>query len=354
MRSNISIMKSWQFVEKEKFVCIEENLPPLKREEVLVEIAGCGICSSDCNVFFGRELGIKRSRALGHEISGKVIDGDKRLIGKEIIIPPVMPCHSCEICFSGRENRCLNAKIPGYNMGRLGGNSSHIIVPSKDLCILNKKRRLSLAYYSVVSDAVASAYYSLKRADIKKGDKVVIIGATGNAGVYATQFAKLFGAKEVVAIARDKERLRNIMFYGATKTISSVNKTAKEVKQELFSYCLEKQLDPYCNWKIIEWSGSSEGQKIAIEILSFASRLVIAGCGKNINSIDFSKVMIFEAEIVGSWACPPRYLPEILNLIDQEIDIENFTYLLPMSEIDKAYRLTDKGIGKRIVLVPDF
>lgn len=117
------------------------DVPKLEPGEVLVEIAGCGICSMDHNVFYGIvPTHAVTPRTLGHEISGTIVAGDAALIGKEVIIPPAMPCNSCPICSSGRGNRCLAAKIPGYSMGIYGGNSSHIVVPSADLCYIDDKR----------------------------------------------------------------------------------------------------------------------------------------------------------------------------------------------------------------------
>ena len=76
---------------------------------------------------------------LGHEISGKVIAGDSKWVGKEVIVPAVMPCNNCPICASGRGNRCLAQKMPGNSLGIYGGFSSHIVVPSADLCAVENK-----------------------------------------------------------------------------------------------------------------------------------------------------------------------------------------------------------------------
>ena len=35
--------------------------------------------------------------SLGHEIAGVVVAGDARVLGKEVIIPAVLPCNKCEL-----------------------------------------------------------------------------------------------------------------------------------------------------------------------------------------------------------------------------------------------------------------
>ncbi|MDD4801623.1 MAG: alcohol dehydrogenase catalytic domain-containing protein [Syntrophomonas sp.] len=111
-------IETWQMVAPGKMKRATVDIPELKPGEVLVEIARCGICSMDHNVFYGVMPAIMvEPRTLGHEISGTIVAGDTKLIGKEVIIPPAMPCNNCFICGAGRENRCLNAQIPGYTMG---------------------------------------------------------------------------------------------------------------------------------------------------------------------------------------------------------------------------------------------
>src|SRR5208337_4676620 len=50
------------------------------------------------------------------KIAGTVVAGDKRWIGKEVLIPAVMPCRQCHLCKIGRGNRCLNQKMPGNSI----------------------------------------------------------------------------------------------------------------------------------------------------------------------------------------------------------------------------------------------
>lgn len=109
-------------------------VPEIKEDEVLVEIAGCGVCHTDLGYFYdGVPTVNKPPLTLGHEISGTVVGGDKSWIGKEVIIPGAMPCRKCYLCKTGRGNRFLSQKMPGTSMGIYGGYSSHIPVPSIDL-----------------------------------------------------------------------------------------------------------------------------------------------------------------------------------------------------------------------------
>jgi 6-hydroxycyclohex-1-ene-1-carbonyl-CoA dehydrogenase len=349
-------IETWQMVEPGKLARASIDVPELKPGEVLVEIAGCGVCHTDLGYFYdGVPTVSKPPFTLGHEISGTVIAGDKKWVGKEVIIPAVMPCNNCPICAAGRGNRCLAQKMPGNSMGIYGGFSSHIVVPAQDLCVIPDRKGIPLANLAVIADAMTSPYQAAMKAGLKPGDLVIITGVTGGLGVYATQIYAALGAKEVVGIARNPEKLQRALKFGATHVISSVDKSPRDIRDAFRSYCKEKGLPGY-GWKIFEWTGTGGGQAIALELLSFVFTLVIAGYGMQKNEYQLSRLMAFDADILGSWGCLPKYYPEVLKLVlAGKVQIEPFVETRPMSTIQKAFEEAHAtSLMKRIVLTPDF
>jgi NADPH:quinone reductase-like Zn-dependent oxidoreductase len=59
-----------------------------------------------------------------------------------------------------------------------------------------------------------------KRISFKTGQKVLVLGATGNAGQMAVQIAKVLGASYVAAAGRDAERLTALTNLGADEIVS--------------------------------------------------------------------------------------------------------------------------------------
>jgi len=68
-------------------------------------------------------------------------------------------------------------------------------------------------------------YQAAKRANIEAGDNVIVIGATGGVGLYMVQVAKALGAKAVIGIARNPEKLQRALKYGADFVINSKTKS---------------------------------------------------------------------------------------------------------------------------------
>ncbi len=330
-------------------------VPDLQPGDALVEVAGCGVCHTDLGYFYdGVPTVSKPPLTLGHEISGTVVAGDEAWVGKEVLIPAVMPCRQCYLCKTGRGNRCLNQKMPGNSIGLYGGFSSHIPVPSIDLCEIKNRGEIPLEHLSVVADAGTTPFQALKRADLQIGDNVIVIGI-GGVGQYMVQIAKALGAGCVVAIDIDEERLSQILSYGADVAIDARDKSPRDISAEIKAVRKQHGLPGY-GWKIFEVTGTKPGQETALSLLSFTGKLIVVGFGMNKVEYSISRLMAFDAEIIGTWGCLPEYYPQVLGMVlSGKVDIGPFVQTRPMSTIAAAFEEAhQKSPDKRIVLTPDF
>jgi 6-hydroxycyclohex-1-ene-1-carbonyl-CoA dehydrogenase len=331
--------------------------PTLQPNEALVEIAGCGVCHTDLGYFYdGVPTITKPPLTLGHEISGMVVAGNRSVVGKKVIVPAVMPCNKCDICASGRGNRCLAQKMPGNSLGIYGGFSSLIPVPSEDLCVVEDLRGFQLAELAVIADAVTTPYQACVRAGIKPGDSAVVVGVTGGVGSYVAQMAKAFGAKTVVGIARDQEKLERALKYGADYVINSSGKNENDIRNEFRELCKGHGLPSNYGWTVFEVTGTGAGQAIALNLLSFVGRLIVVGFGMQKNEYSISRLMAFDADIIGTWGCLPKYYPKVLEMVlNETIKIKPFTEIRPMSKIKEVFdEAHTTKMMKRVVLTPDF
>lgn len=334
----------------------EIPVPDLKPGEVLVEVAGCGVCHTDLGYFYdGVPTVSKPPLTLGHEISGTVVAGDEGWIGKEVIIPAVMPCRQCILCKTGRGNRCLNQKMPGNSLGFYGGFSSHIPVPGIDLCEVKNRGDVPLAHLAVVADAATTPYQAAKRADFQPGDNVVVVGIGGGVGQYMGQIAKGLGANTVIGIDITQAKLDRALKYGADFVINSTDKDSRAVSKEFKGICKENGL-PGFGWKIFEVTGAKAGQEIALGLLSFVGKMIVIGFGLAKIEYMISRLMAFDAEIIGTWGCLPEYYPIVMQMVlNKKINIEAFVQTRPMSTIMESFEEAHKvPPDKRIVLTPDF
>ncbi|HXI01846.1 MAG TPA: alcohol dehydrogenase catalytic domain-containing protein, partial [Candidatus Saccharimonadales bacterium] len=111
---------------------VESPLPEPGAGEVLIEIAGCGVCHTDVGFYSGA---VKTKQplpmTLGHEISGRVVkagpgdDSAARLMGQAVIVPAVIPCGACDACAEGRGSICPSQIFLGNDIH--GGFATHVL-----------------------------------------------------------------------------------------------------------------------------------------------------------------------------------------------------------------------------------
>ncbi|MBV5280733.1 MAG: alcohol dehydrogenase catalytic domain-containing protein, partial [Actinobacteria bacterium] len=111
-------MISWQMTEVNKpMIKIESSLPTPGQGEVLLRVAGCGVCHTDLGFYYdGVRTKIPLPLTLGHEISGFVEatgPGAEAWKQKAVIVPAVMPCGGCDVCDRDLGNICPTQKMPG-------------------------------------------------------------------------------------------------------------------------------------------------------------------------------------------------------------------------------------------------
>jgi len=348
-------IRSWKMTDlKSDFKLTESDFPELKENEVIVKIAGCGVCHTDLSFwYYGVKTKHELPLTLGHEISGKIVSGPENLINKKVIIPAVLPCGECELCKNGRGNICQNQLMPGNDFD--GGFASHIKVPYKYLCfvpesVLDKYR---LAELSVVADAITTPYQVLKKSELQEGDFAIAIGV-GGVGIYGALLAKILGAK-VLALDINDTKLNLAKEQGVDATLNVKDLNPREVKQKVREIAGELKVSRY-GWKIFEMSGTLQGQELGFNLITFASTMSIVGFTMDKPNVRLSNLMAFDAKLIGTWGCKPELYNDVLDFIDQgKLKIKTFIETFPMSEINRIFKNTlDHKYIKRSVLIPDF
>jgi NADPH:quinone reductase-like Zn-dependent oxidoreductase len=106
--------------------------------------------------------------------------------------------------------------------GHAFGGYAEYICLNENNCIALKPNNLSFEQSAALSFGGITAWYFLKKSDIKNGEKILIYGASGSVGTYAVQLAKHFGA--IVTGICSTENLKLVENLGAD-TIIDYTKT---------------------------------------------------------------------------------------------------------------------------------
>lgn len=355
---------AWQMVEKgQPFQITTFKSSPLKENEVLVKVVGCGICHTDLGFFYEGIPTVKSlPLTLGHEISGFVEEAGAQFtdwVGKAVIVPAVLPCGECDLCRKGRPTICRKQRMPGNHID--GGFASHLIVPGRYLCLVNVqnadekfgKSGVTLKELSVVADAVTTPYQAVQNSELKPNDVAIFVGV-GGIGGFGVQIAHALGG-HVIAVDVDDRRLQKMAAYGAELTLNPAQMEAREIRKAIQHFVKDKGFSPY-EWKIFETSGTPAGQELAFSLLTFGATLCVVGFTMERVNLRLSNLMAYDARAIGNWGCDPKFYPDVLNLVQEgKIQLAPFVQTYPMSEINTIFeRVHHRELDCRPILIPDF
>jgi len=346
-------IKGLSLVANSQFEWAERAPGELSPDEVIIEVAGCGVCHTD--IGFAYE-GIPTRHVLplilGHEIAGRVVlAGDRagNWIGRSVIVPAVIPCGTCDACRGGRPTICRKQFMPGNDAD--GGFATHVRVPARGLCPVPEElpRGISLAMLSVVADAVTTPYEAIRRSGLTADDVAVFVGA-GGIGGFGVQIAAGLGAA-VVAIDVDANRLELASGHGAALALNA--RECGDVKSAVRTFA--KQSGRHgIGFKVFETSGTAAGQQTAFSLLDPGAHLAIVGYTAQKVEVRLSNLMAFDATARGNWGCPPDQYPNALAMvIDGKIQIQPFIEMHALEEAQQVLEAVHHHqLRRRAVLAP--
>jgi 6-hydroxycyclohex-1-ene-1-carbonyl-CoA dehydrogenase len=325
-------------------------------DEVVVEVAGCGVCHTDIGFAFdGVPTRHPLPLVLGHEISGQIVAAGEKAsewLGRSVIVPAVIPCGVCAACRSGRETICRQQFMPG-NDGD-GGFATHVRVPARGLCRVPEQlpSGLTLGMLSVVADAVSTPYEAIRRSDLGPDDVAVIVGA-GGVGGFGVQIAAALGAA-VAAIDVDPQRLELAAQHGAALVLDANLTDAKSLRSAVRGF-VKASGRKGIGLKIFEMSGTPAGQTTAFGLLDHGAYLAVVGFTPKTVELRLSNLMAFDATARGNWGCPPAQYPAALRLVlEGKVALAPFIEMHALEEAPAVLEAVAKhSLRRRAILRPD-
>ncbi|MGJ9384219.1 zinc-dependent dehydrogenase [Salipaludibacillus sp. CF4.18] len=210
----------------------EVKKPQITDCEVLVKVAASAICGTDVRIFEGKKTkGVRTPSIIGHETVGSIVEVGEKVEGYQVNdrvgIMPVISCKKCHYCLNGMENVCANRTAIGYEFD--GGFAEYIRIPkaaveSENLVKLPDQVTFERA---VISEPLACCINGQKKAKVKMGDTVVVIGG-GPIGLMHVQLAKIAGAKRVILSELIEHRRERALEAGADIVINPLKESLEE------------------------------------------------------------------------------------------------------------------------------
>jgi len=173
--------------------------------EALVRTLAAGVCGSDLHAAHGRHPFVPLPYRPGHEVVGVIEAVDSSVdssvgasaggfeLGQRVIVEPDLPCWTCKMCTTGRENLCENLQFfgCGYPQGgmadyfTLAANRLHAVPESLD------------DHTAALIEPLSTPVHAVRLAGDVAGRSVAVLGA-GTIGLFTLAVLRAHGAGKVV------------------------------------------------------------------------------------------------------------------------------------------------------------
>jgi L-iditol 2-dehydrogenase len=184
------------------FEIIEESIPEIAPDEVLLRVAACGVCTSELDQWEGKAGGITYPRFPGHEASGIV-----EQVGSQVV--------------SFRPGDRVAAWVTSRGFGEFVSVKAEYCFPAGDM-------PLDLA----LAEPLACSVNAVEMANLSLSDDVVIIGA-GFMGNLVQKLVQLKGPRHVIVADTRPDALERAKEMGATRVVDVRNESLPEVVKQL-------------------------------------------------------------------------------------------------------------------------
>ncbi|KAF9691883.1 hypothetical protein EKO04_010012 [Ascochyta lentis] len=342
---------SFVLKQKDEVVYEDRPIPELPSPyDVLVKPKWTGICGSDVHYWVEGRIGhfvVEKPMVLGHESAGiveKVGDKVKTLkVGDRVAMEPGVPCRRCVRCKEGKYNLCPDmafAATPPYD-----GTLARYYTLPEDYCY-KLPENMSLEEGALI-EPTAVAVHITRQASIKPGDSVVVFGA-GPVGLLCCAVAKAYGAKKIVTVDINDERLNFALKYAANASFKSARVSAEENAKNLIKEC---ELGPGAD-VIIDASGAEPCIQTAIHALRMGGTYVQGGMGKPDINFPIMAMCTKELNVKGSFRYGSGDYQTAVDLVASErISVkELITGKVSFDEAEKAFADVKQGKGIKILI----
>ncbi|OPX10656.1 NAD(P)-dependent alcohol dehydrogenase [Mycobacterium sp. AT1] len=339
--------------------------------EVLVQIAGVGICHTDIAVKEGH-LPFPLPGVLGHEGSGSVIAvgaGVERVVVGDKVALSFNSCGSCPQCAKDAPAYCHD--FMAYNFGgsrpdgttgvsesgrQVGANffgqsslATHALANERNVVKLPDDAPLSLAgpLGCGIQTGAGAVMNSL---DVPAGASLLIAGA-GPVGLAAVMAAAVRDADPIIVIEPHEGRRDVALSLGATHVIDPAVAPVADQVRAILAGGVDYAIDTTAAVPVLEQLLRSLGVRGSLGLVGVPANPEAA---LSIGLIQAQVAGLTVRGIVEGDADPQTFIPYLLDLHRQgRFPFDKLVSTMPFAQINEALEALHRGEAIKVVLVND-
>ncbi len=330
--------------------------------EVVVAVQACGVCHTDLHY---REGGINDDYPflLGHEAAGVVETVGEGVthvaVGDTVVLNWRAVCGECRACKRGRPWYCFDTHNAAQRMTLQDGTE---LSPALGIGAFAEKTLVHQGQCTKVDPAADPAAAGLigcgvmagwgaavNTAPVRQGDTVAVIGC-GGVGDAAVAGAVYAGARQVIAVDTDQQKLTWAREFGATDTVDASTEDVVARLQELTG--------GFGPDVVIDAVGRPETFRQAFDARDLAGTAVLVGVPNPSMVFEVPLIEVFGhgGQVKSSWygdCLPERDFPLLIDLWQQgRFALDRFvTERISLDEVEDAFAKMHEGGVLRSVVV---
>jgi aryl-alcohol dehydrogenase len=331
-------------------------------DDILVRIAGCGLCHTDVKALAGG-MGVPKPAVLGHEGAGVVERVGERVAGiqpGDHVVLTYDSCGACRACTGGNPAYCAQTTALNFTDGRFGepgtftkgservhghffGQSSfanYAMAKPRNTVVVRKDAPLEIL--GVLGCGVQTGAGAVMNALRPEPESSIAIFGVGPVGLSAALGAVIRGCSQIVAVDVLPQRLEMAKKLGATHTVLAGPDTNP-------ASAIRRNFPGGVNYAL-DTTGRPEAGRHAIAALApkgtFGFVTIPAG-GLQLNMYTVFLQGLSVRGIVQGDSVPHTFIPQLIDLfLAGRFPFDRFLTRYAFSEINQA--ISDQAAGKAI------
>lgn len=305
--------------------------------DALVRTRACGICSGDVMPWYIEK---KAPLVLGHEPAGEIVGTGQWVTsfreGDRVFVHHHAPCLTCRFCRRGDHVQCET-----WRASRIfpGGIAEYILVPAINLEHDTIRLRDGMSYEDgTLIEPTACVVKGLRRARIRKGDTVLVIGL-GVMGMINVMTASAYGAGRVIGADLVRFRLDKALELGADDVIDVSSAGLRESLSAITGGGMAEV--------VIVGPNSVEAMVKGLECVRPGGQALFFTPAKpgELLTVDPNELYFRDISILTSYSCGPEDTAEAADLIARGVVTARdlVTHRFPIEKTDEAFSLTARA-----------
>jgi 2-desacetyl-2-hydroxyethyl bacteriochlorophyllide A dehydrogenase len=304
--------------------------------DVILEVAGCGICGTDLHILDGEHAELPV--VPGHEFAGTVValGGDVAglRVGDNVAVDPTVTCGRCAHCRHGRSNQCTAPEVIGVTVP--GAAAELVRAPAANCVVVPEGIDPATA---ALVEPLACA---VRGFDVLQGALAahVLIYGAGTIGLINLELAKRTGAATVSVVDTNPARLDTARLLGCSAAATSADELDRD-RYEIVIDCtgvaaaIEDGIGRVATrGTFLQFGVSSPDAVVRIAPYRiFLEEITIVGSNSALHSFERAAELFFQ------------------GFIDAEVLVSE---RVPLEQYGPAVERVRKGVGRKVLVGPRF